>query len=230
MMSEADRQHRDEAAHAPGHAHDFLGSRHDENARRTLWVVALTTVMMVAEIAAGLAFGSMALLADGFHMATHAGALAVAAGRTPFGDDAFQEVDIFGMCLGVVKHSFMVQNPEMAGVVEPVLADGCMVDLLEESESRAGKSGCAGAGCSARSTHCGSQRRPGATTTVSSSLHSHRGARVSAISACRQPSVWTGRTGVRWRSRTSGVTTSAAATPPAAVRVARTRISPTRRD
>jgi cation diffusion facilitator family transporter len=79
MMSEADRQHRDEAAHAPGHAHDFLGSRHDENARRTLWVVALTTVMMVAEIAAGLAFGSMALLADGFHMATHAGVLAVSA-------------------------------------------------------------------------------------------------------------------------------------------------------
>ena len=60
--------------------HDFLGKSHDRNARRTLWVVALTSVMMVAEIAAGLVTGSMALLADGFHMATHAGALAVAAG------------------------------------------------------------------------------------------------------------------------------------------------------
>ena len=60
--------------------HDFLGASHDRNARRTLWVVALTAVMMVAEIAAGLNTGSMALLADGFHMATHAGALAVAAG------------------------------------------------------------------------------------------------------------------------------------------------------
>ena len=60
--------------------HDFLGPTHDRNARRTLWVVALTAVMMVAEIAAGLMTGSMALLADGFHMATHAGALAVAAG------------------------------------------------------------------------------------------------------------------------------------------------------
>jgi cation diffusion facilitator family transporter len=60
--------------------HDFLGASHDRNARRTLWVVALTAVMMVAEIAAGLITGSMALLADGFHMATHAGALAVAAG------------------------------------------------------------------------------------------------------------------------------------------------------
>lgn len=60
--------------------HDFLGAEHDRNARRTLWVVALTSVMMVAEIAAGFLTGSMALLADGFHMATHAGALAVAAG------------------------------------------------------------------------------------------------------------------------------------------------------
>lgn len=60
--------------------HDFLGKSHDRNARRTLWVVALTSVMMVAEIAAGFLTGSMALLADGFHMATHAGALAVAAG------------------------------------------------------------------------------------------------------------------------------------------------------
>ncbi len=61
------------------HDHVFLGKRHDENARRTLWVVALTGAMMVAEIAAGLAFNSMALLADGFHMATHAGALGIAA-------------------------------------------------------------------------------------------------------------------------------------------------------
>lgn len=60
--------------------HDFLGAAHDRNARRTLWVVALTAATMVAEIAAGLVTGSMALLADGFHMATHAGALAVAAG------------------------------------------------------------------------------------------------------------------------------------------------------
>lgn len=62
------------------HDHNFLGRAHDENARRTLWVVALTAVMMVGEIVAGVIYGSMALLADGFHMATHAGALAVAAG------------------------------------------------------------------------------------------------------------------------------------------------------
>ena len=61
------------------HSHVYLGKRHDANARRTLWVVLLTAAMMIAEIAAGLAFNSMALLADGFHMATHAGALGIAA-------------------------------------------------------------------------------------------------------------------------------------------------------
>lgn len=66
------------------HAHNFLGPAHDENARRTLWVVALTAVMMVGEIAAGYLTGSMALLADGFHMATHAGALSVAAAAYAF--------------------------------------------------------------------------------------------------------------------------------------------------
>ena len=69
---------------SPAHDHVFLGERHDENARRTLWVVGLTSLMMVGEIAAGIVFNSMALLADGFHMATHAGALAVAAGAYAF--------------------------------------------------------------------------------------------------------------------------------------------------
>jgi cation diffusion facilitator family transporter len=46
--------------------------------RRTLMVLALTAVTMVAEIVAGSVFNSMALLADGWHMATHAGAFAIA--------------------------------------------------------------------------------------------------------------------------------------------------------
>lgn len=61
------------------HDHVFLGKSHDRNARRTLWVVLLTAGMMIVEIVAGLVFNSMALLADGFHMATHAGALGIAA-------------------------------------------------------------------------------------------------------------------------------------------------------
>lgn len=61
------------------HHHVFLGAAHDANARRTRWVVLLTAAMMTGEIAAGYLTGSMALLADGFHMVTHAGALGVAA-------------------------------------------------------------------------------------------------------------------------------------------------------
>lgn len=61
------------------HPHEFLSARHDESSRRTRLVVLLTAVMMVGEIAAGFYTGSMALLADGFHMATHAGALGIAA-------------------------------------------------------------------------------------------------------------------------------------------------------
>jgi cation diffusion facilitator family transporter len=61
------------------HDHVFLGGAHDRNERRTWFVVGLTAAMMVAEIAGGTIFGSMALLADGWHMSTHAGALAIAA-------------------------------------------------------------------------------------------------------------------------------------------------------
>jgi cation diffusion facilitator family transporter len=64
----------------PGvHDHLFLPPGHDENARRTTWVVVLTAATMAGEIVAGVLFNSMALLADGVHMATHAGALGVSA-------------------------------------------------------------------------------------------------------------------------------------------------------
>lgn len=67
-----------DSLHAFSHRHDFLGERHQRNARRTWWVVGLTAAMMVGEIVAGWWTGSMALLADGMHMATHAGALSLA--------------------------------------------------------------------------------------------------------------------------------------------------------
>lgn len=89
--------HSHEHGHDHGHDHDhglaapgaaeeshyfdhiYLSAGHDHNARKTMWVVWLTAATMVVEIAFGWLTGSMALLADGFHMATHAGALAVAA-------------------------------------------------------------------------------------------------------------------------------------------------------
>jgi cation diffusion facilitator family transporter len=61
------------------HDHNFLGSGHDRHERRTWFVVALTATMMVGEIVVGWLSGSMALLADGWHMATHAAALGIAA-------------------------------------------------------------------------------------------------------------------------------------------------------
>lgn len=61
------------------HEHVFLGGHHARSERRTWFVIGLTAAMMVGEIIAGAMFGSMALLADGFHMATHAGALTIAA-------------------------------------------------------------------------------------------------------------------------------------------------------
>lgn len=51
---------------------------HDHGERGTRFVFWLTMATMVAEILSGWAFGSMALLADGWHMASHAGAMAVA--------------------------------------------------------------------------------------------------------------------------------------------------------
>jgi cation diffusion facilitator family transporter len=50
-----------------------------QSERNTMRVILLTLSMMVIEIVTGLVFGSMALLADGWHMGTHAGALGIAA-------------------------------------------------------------------------------------------------------------------------------------------------------
>ena len=62
-----------------GHSHVFLRADHARNERRTWWVIWLCTVMMILEIVGGLRFGSIALVADGLHMSTHAGALLLAA-------------------------------------------------------------------------------------------------------------------------------------------------------
>src|SRR5271167_5063769 len=61
------------------HDHVFLGAAHATSERRTWIVIWLCGAMMVAEIAGGLLFGSIALVADGLHMSTHAGALLLAA-------------------------------------------------------------------------------------------------------------------------------------------------------
>jgi cation diffusion facilitator family transporter len=61
------------------HPHIFLGAGHETNERRTWLVIWLCAFMMVAEIIGGMLFGSIALIADGLHMSTHASALLLAA-------------------------------------------------------------------------------------------------------------------------------------------------------
>jgi cation diffusion facilitator family transporter len=98
------------------HEHSFLGDRHGERERRTWSVVALTAAMMVLEIAGGTLFGSIALVADGWHMGTHVLALAIAGlaylfarrhlgdARFSLGTGKFGELAAFGsaIILGVI--------------------------------------------------------------------------------------------------------------------------------
>ena len=61
------------------HSHVFLGEGHEKSERKTWSVIALCSVMMVIEIVGGSYVGSLALVADGLHMSTHAGAMLIAA-------------------------------------------------------------------------------------------------------------------------------------------------------
>ena len=114
------------------HDHVFLGAKHARNERRTWFVVALTAVMMVGEIVAGIVFGSMALLADGWHMATHAAALGIAAlaylfarrqarnAHFTFGTGKFGDLAAFAsaVILGIV--AIQIAFESVARLVNPV--------------------------------------------------------------------------------------------------------------
>jgi cation diffusion facilitator family transporter len=73
-MNQTDNAHAISGRHKN---HDFRGRDHARNAGRVKLVLAFSAVMMVGEIVAGHLFGSMALLADGWHMATHLAALGI---------------------------------------------------------------------------------------------------------------------------------------------------------
>jgi cation diffusion facilitator family transporter len=133
------------------HEHVFLSEKHQHNERRTWFVVALTAVMMIGEIAAGSLFGSMALLADGWHMATHAAALGIAGaaylfarrqarnsrfafGTGKFGDlAAFSSAIILGMIAVQIAYESVLRliNPVPISYVEAiaVAALGLCVNL-----------------------------------------------------------------------------------------------------
>jgi cation diffusion facilitator family transporter len=114
------------------HDHVFLGSRHARNERRTWFVVALTAVMMVGEIVAGIVFGSMALLADGWHMATHAAALGIAAlaylfarrqalnSHFTFGTGKFGDLAAFASAVILAIVAIQIAFESVARLVNPV--------------------------------------------------------------------------------------------------------------
>jgi len=68
-----------EPMHPQRHSHVFLGADHQRNERKTWGVITLCSAMMTLEIGGGAIFGSLALVADGLHMSTHATALLIAA-------------------------------------------------------------------------------------------------------------------------------------------------------
>ena len=61
------------------HEHSFGQDKKRSSETRTIIVILITASMMCIEIVAGLAYGSMALLADGLHMASHTAALSISA-------------------------------------------------------------------------------------------------------------------------------------------------------
>jgi cation diffusion facilitator family transporter len=134
------------------HEHVFLGDAHERNERRTWLVVGLTATMMVAEITGGTLFGSMALLADGWHMSTHAGALAIAAfayrfarrhARDPrfaFGTGKLGDLAGFASAVVLALVALMIGYESATRLVQPVpihypeataiAAVGLLVNLL----------------------------------------------------------------------------------------------------
>jgi cation diffusion facilitator family transporter len=114
------------------HNHVFLGEGHDKNERRTWAVIALCAVMMVAEIVGGLLFGSIALVADGLHMSTHASALLLAAlayryarrhaddPRFSFGTGKLGDLAGFSSAIVLVMIAILIGYEAVARLIAPV--------------------------------------------------------------------------------------------------------------
>jgi cation diffusion facilitator family transporter len=116
----------------PPHDHVFLGRDHDTAERRTWAVIALCTVMMIAEIVGGAMFGSLALIADGLHMSTHAGALLLAAlaysyarkyandRRFSFGTGKFGDLAGYSSAIVLAMIALLIGYEAVSRLLEPV--------------------------------------------------------------------------------------------------------------
>ncbi len=114
------------------HEHVFLGAAHERNERRTWLVIGLCGAMMAAEIGGGALFGSMALIADGLHMSTHAGALLIAAlaymfarrhardARFSFGTGKFGELAAFSSAIVLAMIALLIGYESVQRFLHPV--------------------------------------------------------------------------------------------------------------
>src|SRR5215467_3838296 len=119
-------------ASSSAHSHVFLGESHDRNERRTWAVIVLCSVMMIAEIVGGLMFGSIALVADGLHMSTHASALLLAAiaygyarrhandPRFTFGTGKLGDIAGFASAIVLAMISLLIGYEAISRLIEPV--------------------------------------------------------------------------------------------------------------
>jgi cation diffusion facilitator family transporter len=114
------------------HSHVFLGETHERNERKTWAVIAICAVMMSAEIVGGWWFGSVALIADGLHMSTHAGALLIAAlaytysrhyvndARLTFGTGKFGDLAAFTSAIALAMIALLIGYESVDRLINPV--------------------------------------------------------------------------------------------------------------
>ncbi len=145
------------------HHHAFGTDGRAAGERRTWWVIGLTFTMMTAEIWAGTVFGSMALLADGWHMGTHAAALSITVfayiyarrhskdRRYSFGTGKVGALGGFASAVGLAVVALLVLADSLSRLVTPesirfneaifVAAVGLLVNLASAALLHEGREG-----------------------------------------------------------------------------------------
>lgn len=133
-MAHPDHAHEALRSHDHGlwtHDHHFLAHGHERAEARARLAMYVTAIFMVVEIVAGTAYGSMALLADGIHMATHVGALGLAAGaywlarrysghaRFTFGSGKFGDLAAFSSAIVLGLAGFGVAFESVERLISP---------------------------------------------------------------------------------------------------------------
>jgi len=117
------------------HRHIFLGAGHERNERKIRAVIWLCAAMMVLEIGGGVIFGSLALIADGLHMSTHAVALVIAAvaysyarrhaedDRFAFGTGKLGDLAAFTSAVVLALITLLILYEAVSRLVTPVQID-----------------------------------------------------------------------------------------------------------